>query len=395
MNIKLFYHSLLSDWNHGNAHFLRGISRELLKCGHQVDIYEPADAWSRLNLVEKQGKEYIDQFRQFYPELDSKQYYLPPSFGKNERNGSNGSANGVNGNGSTLALNLEKELADADLAIVHEWNDKRLVRALGRYRHKNPHLKLLFHDTHHRSVSAPDKIAELELFNYDGVLAFGESIRDIYLKNDWAEKAWVWHEAADTTVFFPREEKEKEGDVIWIGNWGDDERSEELRQYLLRPVSELGLKGKINGVRYPEKVIEELSTCGIEYHNWLPNYRVPEEFAKYKFTVHIPRKPYRTTLRGIPTIRPFEAMACGIPLISVAWQDHEALFRPGEDLLFVSDEDEMKQKMKLLSKDKEMREEIARNGLETIMKKHSCVQRVGELMAICEELEILNREPAE
>lgn len=393
MNIKLFYHSLLSDWNHGNAHFLRGISRELLKRGHKVEIYEPADAWSRKNLIKRQGKKYIDQFYTHYPELDSIRYSLPPEFGKN---GSNSSLNGVSVNHDVdvVALNLEKELADADLVIVHEWNDKRLVKALAKYRQNHSHFKLLFHDTHHRSVSAPEKIAELEIFKYDGVLAFGEAIREIYQKNNWIDKVWVWHEAADTTVFYPREEREKEGDVIWIGNWGDDERSEELRQYLLRPVSDLGLKGKINGVRYPDKIIKELNHCGIAYHNWLPNYNVPEEFAKYKFTVHIPRKPYRTTLFGIPTIRPFEAMACGIPLISVAWRDHEPLFRANKDLLFVSDEDEMKQKMKQLSEDKEMRDEIASSGLETIRGKHSCSHRVDELMAICEELEILTEQPA-
>ncbi len=44
MRIVLFYHSLLSDWNHGNAHFLRGVVGELLFRGHDVRVYEPADA---------------------------------------------------------------------------------------------------------------------------------------------------------------------------------------------------------------------------------------------------------------------------------------------------------------------------------------------------------------
>ena len=29
MRAALFYHSLVSDWNHGNAHFLRGVVTEL------------------------------------------------------------------------------------------------------------------------------------------------------------------------------------------------------------------------------------------------------------------------------------------------------------------------------------------------------------------------------
>ena len=40
MKIVMFYHSLLSDWNHGNAHFLRGIVRELQSRGVKVQVCE-------------------------------------------------------------------------------------------------------------------------------------------------------------------------------------------------------------------------------------------------------------------------------------------------------------------------------------------------------------------
>ena len=40
MKCVLFYHSALSDWNHGNAHFLRGVAAELQSRGHDVVIYE-------------------------------------------------------------------------------------------------------------------------------------------------------------------------------------------------------------------------------------------------------------------------------------------------------------------------------------------------------------------
>ncbi|TIU62962.1 MAG: glycosyltransferase, partial [Mesorhizobium sp.] len=52
----LFYtHSAVSDWNHGNAHFQRGIMRELVARGHEVIALEPADGWSRSNLLAEQG----------------------------------------------------------------------------------------------------------------------------------------------------------------------------------------------------------------------------------------------------------------------------------------------------------------------------------------------------
>ena len=42
-----------------------------------------------------------------------------------------------------------------------------------------------------------------DLTHYDGVLAFGEVIRQIYLANSWTKNAWTWHEAADVRIFRP------------------------------------------------------------------------------------------------------------------------------------------------------------------------------------------------
>ena len=110
-------------------------------------------------------------------------------------------------------------------------------------------------------------------------------------------------------------------------------RSAELHEYLLEPVRALGLRARIHGVRYPQEALQGLQGAGIEYAGWLPNYRVPAAFARYRVTVHVPRRPYVEALPGIPTIRPFEVLACGIPLISAPWNDCEGLFTPGEDFL--------------------------------------------------------------
>jgi spore maturation protein CgeB len=44
-------------------------------------------------------------------------------------------------------------------------------------------------------------MAGYDLEHYDGVLAFGEAIRERYLASGWARRAWTWHEAADVRVF--------------------------------------------------------------------------------------------------------------------------------------------------------------------------------------------------
>lgn len=362
MRIVMFYHSLLSDWNHGNAHFLRGVVSELISRGHDLRIYEPRDGWSLSNLRTEKGELPIREFKQRYPGLESIQYDLNN-------------------------LDLDEALDGADLVIVHEWNDHGLVARVGEYRAKLPRLRLLFHDTHHRAVTDPQSMAAYDMRHYDGVLAFGNVLRDLYLKRRWTSRAWTWHEAADTRVFRPLPGTHEEGDLVWVGNWGDEERTAELHEFLLDPAKELGIRAKVFGVRYPDHARASLAAAGIEYGGWLPNFRAPEVFAGYKATVHVPRRPYTQALRGIPTIRVFEALACGIPLVCAPWDDVEGLFSPGEDYLIARDGAEMKQHLDMLIHDRRAAASLAQHGRETILSRHACQHRVDELLNIYAQIE--------
>lgn len=363
MKIVLFYHSLVSDWNHGNAHFLRGVATELGKLGHEVTVLEPADAWSVANLVAEQGEAPIREFQARYPGLRSTRY-------------------------APATLDLDHALDGADLVVVHEWSDHTLVRRVGEHRARRGSggYRLFFHDTHHRAVTAPQEMAAYDLSHYDGVLAYGNVLRDLYLERGWARRAWTWHEAADTNVFRPLPPGPDEGDVVWIGNWGDGERAAELREFLIKPIADLGLRGQVYGVRYPKAAQELLAEAGIGYGGWVANYRAPEIFARYKVTVHVPRGPYVAALPGIPTIRPFEALACGIPLVSAPWNDVEGLFTPGKDYRVARDGAEVRGHLRTLLADPEQRQALAAHGLQTILARHTCAHRVQELLAINEQL---------
>jgi spore maturation protein CgeB len=361
MKIALFYHSLLSDWNHGNAHFLRGIVTELQVRGHDVRVFEPQSAWSLINLTAQHGEAPIREFFEVYPHLRSIAYDLEE-------------------------LDLDRALDGIDLVLVHEWNTHELVQRIGAHRKLNTGYTLLFHDTHHRCVTDPERMARYDLSGYDGVLAYGETLRDIYLAKGWIQRAWTWHEAADTRIFHPLEHVGKEGDLVWIGNWGDEERTAELQEFVFEPVQALGLQARVYGVRYPKHAREALAATGIDYAGWLPNYRVPEAFAQFKLTMHIPRRPYVKALLGIPTIRPFEALACGIPLVCSPWEDVEHLFTPGADFLIARNGQEMRRHLYALLHDGEMARELAAHGRQTILQRHTCAHRINELMHICEEL---------
>lgn len=360
MKVVLFCHSIVSDWNNGNAHFLRGIVRELLGRGHSVDTCEPLDGWSRSNLVAAHGRGVVDEVYDNFGWLRAKSY--DPRF-----------------------VELDPILEGADLVLVHEWNDPLLVKAIGDRRLEHGY-RLLFHDTHHRSVTAPEQMRRYDLSSYDGVLAFGNVVREVYLANGWAKSVWVWHEAADAELFQPRKPAEVQQDLVWIGNWGDGERSHELYSYLLEPSRKLDLRSNAYGVRYPAEAVSALSAAGVSYKGWLPNHRVPDTFAHHRATVHIPRRPYSAAMPGIPTIRPFEALACAIPLVSAPWQDSDKLFRAGEDFLMAKDEVEMTSLLDEVLHDDDLASQLSASGLETVLSRHTCRHRAIELLDICVEL---------
>jgi spore maturation protein CgeB len=360
MRFVYFTHSLASCWNHGNAHFLRGILRELLARGHSVRSYEPVDGWSRTNLRADQGDGAISAFTHQFPDLAPHAHFLNPD--------------------------LDAMLDGAEVVLVHEWNDPELIATLGRRRRDGGRFLLLFHDTHHRAVSDPGAIARLDLRFYDGVLAFGAALAEVYRVAGWGSRAFIWHEAADTRLFQPPPHEPPRKGVVWIGNWGDDERSEELQSFLLQPVAALGLALDVFGVRYPESAIVALAGSHARYRGWLANALVPEVFARHMMTVHVPRRFYATQLPGIPTIRMFEALACGIPLVAAPWQDTEALFRRGEDYLAAGTSSDMQDHMRSVQADPGLRRSLAQHGLETIRRRHTCAHRVDELLNIVQRL---------
>jgi spore maturation protein CgeB len=117
MRIAYFTHSLASCWNHGNAHFLRGVLRALKRLGHDVRVWEPEGAWSLQNLLRDHGEAGLEPYRAAYPELGS-QAYAP-------------------------GLDLDEALDGVDLVLVHEWNAPSLVAAIGRARRRGGRFTLL------------------------------------------------------------------------------------------------------------------------------------------------------------------------------------------------------------------------------------------------------------
>jgi spore maturation protein CgeB len=183
------------------------------------------------------------------------------------------------------------------------------------------------------------------------------------------------------------------GDLVWVGNWGEDHRAEALSEFLIEPARELNLRTRVHGAYFPELARRMLARAGIEFAGWAPHHNAPQLFANFKFTVHAPRRSSLAEIRGVPTIRMFEALACGIPLVSAPWDDAENLFTPDRDYLVARDGEEMKGRLRALMADEDMRNELSEHGLRTILSRHTCTHRVNELLKICAELQVNSLDP--
>ncbi len=363
--IAYLSHTLRSDWNNGNAHFLRGLLDNLRMLGHEVTAFEPAEEWSIQNLwAEPDGEASLRQYSALYPDLHIATY---------------------DGAQAAEATAWRERLRGMDVVILHEWNPPALGHTLLGLRAELG-FKLLFHDTHHRASSSPESLRLFGIDRFDGVLAFGEALRTIYRERFGIPQVWTLHEAADTRLFHPLPATEREQDAAWIGNWGDDERSAEIREYLLSPAAQLRqYRFTIYGVRYPVQGVEALNDAGVRYGGYLPNLKAPRVYAQSGLTVHVPRQQYSGAMKGIPTIRVFEALACGIPLLSAPWEDTEGLFREG-DLRFVHSGAAMRTAMVELLGDPELAAAQAARGLETVLTHHTCRHRAEQVTSILEEL---------
>ena len=94
------------------------------------------------------------------------------------------------------------------------------------------------------------------------------------------------------------------------------------------------------------------AVCGPGYPKqieWLPNVdrtqHVPPDlhrrfYNEQRFTLNITRASMRETGFS-PSVRLFEAAACGVPIISDTWDGIEMFFEPGKEILLVQSTDEV------------------------------------------------------
>ncbi|HTF80670.1 MAG TPA: glycosyltransferase, partial [Cytophagales bacterium] len=138
------------------------------------------------------------------------------------------------------------------------------------------------------------------------------------------------------------------------------------------------------GPQYPADIIWPSNVHRIDH-------LAPAEHRKFynaqRFTMNITRADMVS--RGYsPSVRLFEAAACGTPIISDNWEGLSTLFEPGSEILIASSKEDTLRY--LLHIDETERKEIGLRARERVLREHTAAHRAAELEAYALDLLKLN-----
>ena len=273
MRVVMFYHSLVSDWNHGNAHFLRGVAGGAACArGHEVSVFEPR-GWLEPRRIwcASTARRRSTAFERAYPDLHEHSY--------DARDAGSGPGAGRRRPGARARVERPRPGRSASASIAA--GTARLPAAVPRYapslrhrprEHGAPTISRLRRRAGVRRGDSRDLPASAA-----GRSASGPGTRP------------------RTRASSGRSRGRRARRAIWSGSATGATRSAraELHEFLFEPVRALGLRRAVYGVRYPRAALDgarrgrhrvrrlaaELSTC-------------PQRLRRYRVTVHVPRRPY-------------------------------------------------------------------------------------------------------
>jgi len=134
--------------------------------------------------------------------------------------------------------------------------------------------------------------------------------------------------SVDPSAYFP-ESRECQWDMGYLGTWSDD-RQPALERLMLDPARQnSALRFAVAGSLYPEALVWPQNVDRISH---LPPVQHREFYNSQRFTLNITRADM-VRAGYSPSVRLFEAAACGTPIISDVWDGLGELFTIGSEIL--------------------------------------------------------------
>lgn len=135
----------------------------------------------------------------------------------------------------------------------------------------------------------------------------------------------------------------------------------------------------VAGPQYPASIDWPPNVARIEH---LPPTQHAAFYCAQDFTLNVTRADMRAAGHA-PSVRLFEAAACGVPILSDTWPGLETILAPGSEILIAHDTEEARRILE--TTDSAAREEVATAARRAVMARHTCDHRAAELEALLEE----------
>jgi spore maturation protein CgeB len=344
LRIVIFGLAVTSSWGNGHATTYRGLIRGLKGRGHDVTFFERNLPWYANN--------------RDLPELVHGRVHLYSSL-------------------SELKRKYKKEVCEADLVIVGSYVPEGIQ--VGEWVTNTARGATAFYD-----IDTPVTISNLASGDVDYIsprliprynlyLSFtgGPILRRIELIYG-SPLVRPLYCSVDPELYFP-ELYNPAFDLGYMGTYSAD-RQPFLEQLMLEP-ARLWNSAKmiVAGPQYPRAI------------KWPSNVRrimhvAPADHRKFyglqKFTLNLTREAMRRAGYS-PSVRLFEAAACGVPIISDSWEGIGTFLKPGEDILTTNSAKETLHYLCELSESE--RTSIGASGRARIMREHTALHRAAEL----------------
>jgi spore maturation protein CgeB len=193
--------------------------------------------------------------------------------------------------------------------------------------------------------------------------------------------------SVDAGIYFPEtpETRPLKWDLAYMGTYSDD-RQPALDELLLEPARRWTAgRFVVAGPQYPRTIRWPKS---VKRFTHLPPSRHRQFYNSQRFTLNVTRQNM-VEAGYSPSVRLFEAAACGTPIISDFWEGLDTFFVPDEEILISRSAEETLHYLHDIGE--EERRRIGDNARRRVLDKHTSACRAGELESYAFELLKLTR----
>ncbi|MFL6373795.1 MAG: glycosyltransferase [Pyrinomonadaceae bacterium] len=343
MKIVFLGLSITSSWGNGHATTYRGLVRELAARGHDVLFLERDVTWYASN----------------------RDMPAPP-FCRTELYGSLDELRA-----------FENEVREASCVVVGSYVPDGIE--VGKWVLDNARGVIAFYD-----IDTPVTLSKLRrgdheyispelIREYDLYLSFtGGPTLDLIEQKLGSPAARPLYCSADETIYFP-ERATPRWDLGYMGTYSDD-RQPALERLLIEPARRLPeLKFVVAGPQFPDTIDWPSNVERIEH---LPPSEHRAFYNSQRFTLNITRQDM-VRAGYSPSVRLFEAGACGVPVISDTWEGIDTFFRPGIEIALADTSDDVVDVLTRTSE--EARLMMGLLARQRVLKEHTATRRTAEL----------------